>query len=178
MWIQNLCVGGNSIYISELATVEVVHAIRKRAASTIERSHGRTRQHLLADRDQLIDVFRQHCDPLNGDYAICVLVPDTYSRAAQLVRDSGIRSLDALQLASALIVRDQVIGSGTGVPAPVFLTADKRFLPHVRKQYPLVDDPENHSAPGEQLQGYHDWRDWLERATYRLYHFTRRLNRG
>jgi predicted nucleic acid-binding protein len=175
-WIQSLCTGSDTIHISQLATVEVVHAIRKRAAPEIERAHGKRRLQLISERNALMIAFQDHCDPATRDYVIQALTPDTFMRAAQIVQKYGAQSLDAKHLADALILHDEVQRRGA---SPVnFVTADAQLLRFARQLIRLVDNPDDHAQSDESLPAYTDWRAQFERLCSRLYEFSRRLNRG
>ena len=172
-WIQDLCASGSIIYISQLATVEVVTAIRRGTASQIERAHGQNKQRLIRARHQLIQTFQDHC---NTDYAIRVLTPATFERAALLAGNNGIQSLDAVQLAGAILAQEYCITNGLDVPA--FISADVRLLKIAQRHLSRLDNPEEHRLPDEESVLTNDWRAKAEKIGRRVYEYSMRLNRG
>ncbi len=93
-----------------------------RVISAKARDQRGQRSKRLRARDGLIARFEAHCDPSGGDYDVLEMMPDVLARAGNLCKTSGIKSLDAVQLASAMIVRDFALTGGDA--PPVFVTAD------------------------------------------------------
>jgi len=62
--------------------------------------------------------------------------------AERLIARHAIRALDALQLASALWVRDNLPSE---VPAPIFLSADARLIDAALREHLQAENPEKRS---------------------------------
>lgn len=169
-YVQRLCTialtGNDDLFISQVAQVEVVRALSARA-----RGPHRHRNERLAARDRAIAQFMAHCDPGSGDYDVIDVTPAIIQRAANLCKVSGIKSFDAVQLASALIVRD--FAQIAREPDPVFVTADDKLVGYARGQGFDVRDPEDFPDPSEltlpartptgaSARTPPTWRDWFE----------------
>ncbi len=146
-YMQQLCAvaatGNDDLYISQLALVEVIRVISAKA----RKQQYRHRRRRFAARDGLIAQFEAHCDPSGGDYDVLEMMPEVVARAGNLCKTSSIKSLDAVQLASALIVRDFALTGGD--PAPVFVTADGDLLAYAQAQGFTVWNPEHFTDPSE-----------------------------
>lgn len=124
----------NTIVISQAALVEVVAALCAKAA-------GRTTSTpiTLLDRDRAIALFRRDA---NGSYARQRVTNEIYRRGGNLCRQhDGLRAYDAVQLACALALRDQLTFFGT---APVFVCADNRLLSIASLESLANDNPNLH----------------------------------
>lgn len=115
-WVTNLCdpVYGHTLYISQIALVEVVAAICKKA---------REQSITITDRDNFISVFQQDCQ---NSYGIMPVTTDIYTAAAKLCLIHKLRAYDAVQLACALSLRDDTQKSKA--PLPIFTCADNDLL--------------------------------------------------
>jgi uncharacterized protein len=115
-WILSLCnpAQGHDLYISQVALVEVVAAICRRA---------REKSISIAERDRLITVFRQ--DSKQG-YNIWPVTTDLYNAAGDLCRSHRLRAYDAVQLASVLALRQYTLANQA--PEPIFVCADVGLL--------------------------------------------------
>ena len=94
-WILSLCnpAQDHDLYISQVALVEVVAAICRRA---------REKSISSAERDRLITVFRQ--DSKQG-YNIWPVATDLCNAAGDLCRSHRLHAYDAVQLACVLALR-------------------------------------------------------------------------
>lgn len=148
-FVQRLCAaartGNDDLFISQVARVEVVRALSARA-----RGPHRHRNQRIAARDRAIAQFMAHCDPNGGDYDVIDVTPVIIERAANLCKVSSIKSFDAVQLASAEIVRD--FARIAREPDPVFVTADDKLAGYARDQGFDVRDPEDFPDPSELTQ--------------------------
>lgn len=115
-WIMALCdpEQGHELYISQAALVEVVAAICRRT---------REQSITLAERDRLIEAFRQDCQ---NAYDMLLVSTATYHAAGELCRSHRLRAYDAVQLACALALRDRA--QAKQGPAPIFVCADSNLL--------------------------------------------------
>lgn len=169
-YVQRLCAvaaaGNDDLFISQVALVEVVRVISAKA-----RGPHRRRKQRLAARDRLITEFKTHCNPRGGDYDVITLTPMVVDRAGSLCKTSGIKSFDAAQLATALIVRD--FAQMAGDPAPIFVSADDKLLGYATAQGFTVRDPEDFPDPSELAlpsraplavlpNTPQTWRDWFD----------------
>jgi uncharacterized protein len=83
--------------------------------------------------------FRSHW---NAQYFMAAVDETVINLAGKLVRQHPLRAYDAVQLASALSVRDGM--SSPDVAAYHFLTADDRLLAIAQAENLLVDNPNWH----------------------------------
>lgn len=132
-WIIALCnpVHGHELFISQIALIEVVRAISIKAHDKFI---------TFADCDRLINIFRQDSQsaygvlPLTG--SVCAFAGDLCRTHRQL------RSYDAVQLASALILRRETLVRRT-TPAS-FVTADHNLTTIATTEGLRIEDPENY----------------------------------
>jgi predicted nucleic acid-binding protein len=117
---------GNLIAISELTTVEVVSSLTRRL---------RDAQLTANDVTQIQKVFLVHA---KREYRVITFSKTTQRIARDLLLRHPLRTLDALQLASAIIFERQ-----TGAK-PIFVTADQRLLAAASVEGFVVDDPNKH----------------------------------
>ena len=115
-WIINLCDPscGHVIYISQVALVEVVAAICKKA---------REQRITITDRNNFISIFQQDCQ---NSYGIMPVTTAIYTSAAKLCLSHKLRAYDAVQLACALSLRDDT--QKNNAPLPIFTCADNDLL--------------------------------------------------
>src|SRR6266567_2752667 len=102
------------LYLSQIALVEVVAAICRRA---------REQSISMAERDRLITVFRQDG---KESYNIWPVTTDLYHTAGDLCRSHRLRAYDAVQLACVLALRQYT--SANQAPEPIFVCADTDLL--------------------------------------------------
>ena len=115
-WIVNLCdpAQGHKLYISQIALVEVVAAICRKA---------REQSITVTERNVLIDTFRQ--DILDV-YSVWPVTNTIYTSAGDLCRSHTLRAYGAVQLACVLNLGDEALA--THVPEPTFVCADIGLL--------------------------------------------------
>lgn len=128
-WVLALCdpTNAHDLYISQAALVEVVAALCAK-----ERQGAIT----TADRDDLIDVFRQDCQ---HDYLIRTVTEAIYLAAGDLCKRHKLRAYDAVQLACALAVWQDALSSRTSVP--IFVCADHDLLAAARAEQMSIENP-------------------------------------
>jgi uncharacterized protein len=117
---------GNQLVISRLTTAEFISALARR-----QRESKISLQDLLTLRG----AFLNHADKF---YTVINLNKDVVAEAHDLLIQHPLRTLDALQLASALKAYRMF---GTVI---TFVTADARLLTAAAAEGLLVDDPNNH----------------------------------
>lgn len=122
---------GHDIYISQITLVEVVTSICRKAHEKI---------FTPAERDTLIDVFRADSDDV---YGVRLLTPAMCTAAGNLCRVHRLRAYDAMQLACALDLRDEI--KAEQVPGPVFVCADNNLLNVAKAEGLMVENPNNYS---------------------------------
>ena len=100
--------------VSEIARVEVVSAIRRLAKEQNQSTAGQ-----LLEAEFMADWNAPR--GAEGHLASVGLRTHVIERAAEIVGDGGLRSLDAIQLASALLARE------SGIRISRFVTFDRRL---------------------------------------------------
>jgi uncharacterized protein len=126
-WLRNLIdpKQGHTFIISELALVEVVSAIEK---------NRRKKMISLSDANSLGTLFFRHA---RNEYLQIPLETKILNSASQLLikhRTHALRSLDAIQLATALIITQPII----------FIASDKNLRAAAASEKFPVDDPNLH----------------------------------
>ena len=131
-WILSLCnpAQGHNLYISQVALVEVVAAICRRA---------REQSISMAERDRLITVFRQDG---KESYNIWLVDTDLYNLAGDLCRSHRLRAYDAVQLAGVLALRQYTLANQA--PEPIFVCADAGLLDIASVEGLQVENPSNY----------------------------------
>ena len=117
---------GNTILISAISTVELVSLLARRQ---------REGNVSAADFTRLKNDFLVHT---NRDYRVIALSPGVLALARRLIEQYPLRTLDAIQLASARMAA-QTIG-----PMPTFVTADQSLLAAATAEGFPTDDPNKH----------------------------------
>jgi uncharacterized protein len=131
-WVRHLCVS-ETVAVSSLVIVEM--------SATLAR---RTREGLLTttQRDGILARFRRHLTRYVIVESDLSLLDDAGSIAVHAPSTIAIRSLDAIQLASAQVFERSVSASGLG---PVtFVSADSRLLAAAQWAGFAIDDPNAH----------------------------------
>jgi predicted nucleic acid-binding protein len=133
VWIRILCnpANGHKLYISQAALVEVVATMCKKA---------REQSITIADRDRLINMFRQDCRKV---YGIRLVNTAMYTYAADLCRLHQLRAYDAIQLACVLRLRDDALANQA--PAPIFVCADINLINIATAEGFSAENPNNYS---------------------------------
>lgn len=127
-------IGGNAVYMARVTTLEVVSAI-------VRRSRGGS----ITPADAAASVAQFKLDAAR-DYRIIELAPATANRAQTIAETYYLRGYDAVQLASALFVRDQLLAAGavSATVACVLISADDNLNNAARAEGLSVDNPNNH----------------------------------
>ena len=180
IWVQNLCdpTHGHALYISQMAEVEVVFALAKwTRVNTNNRSiKQRQLRQMVADREMRISTFRQHCSPTHGVYNVISVTPSEFNHASELCHTQNISPQDAIQLASALVLR--TYAQMERLPSPSFVTADAGLI-RIAKTYGFsILNPENYAEPAESndvVVSNPSWRERLARWSDVLYQKYREL---
>jgi uncharacterized protein len=116
----------NVIVISELAFVEMRSLLARRVRESVLR---------VVDANALRNDFLLHA---NNEYLIVLVETNVLNQAARLVDQYPLRTLDAIQLASA-IQAVNVLGQPM-----LFISGDKNLLAAVASEGFVTDDPNAH----------------------------------
>ena len=131
-WIERLHdpAQGHALYIAQAALVEVVASICRKARE----------QHMpRVERDMTIDDFRRDVQDI---YRVWVVDTALYIAAGNLCRSHRLRAYDAVQLACALAVREDVFqAQGAQPPDFVFVSADLGLLTIARAEGLSSENP-------------------------------------
>lgn len=114
--ILSLCnpTQGNKLYISQTTLVEIVAGMCRKT---------REQAITLTERDNLIRIFRRDAQKAYGIQRVTTAI---YTEAGNLCRIHALRAYDAVQLASALNLRNKaLIGK---VSSPIFVCADNNLI--------------------------------------------------
>lgn len=130
-WVRALCdpSTGNTIVVCEVALVEVTATFARMARETPRRIRLARRDRLIADFEAVF--LRQ--------YTVVQVNHTLLARAAALCRIHPLRAYDAVQLAAAIIRRDDDLVAGN--PAPIFVCADRNLLAVAQANGFVVEDP-------------------------------------
>jgi predicted nucleic acid-binding protein len=129
VWVQSITdpQNQNGLFVAHIAWVEVCSAVARR------QREGSVSN---VDANQILMAFRTHWD---AQYFTAVIDETIIEVAGQLVKKHPLRAYDAVQLAAALSIRDEIkLPSGTSFH---FLTADDRLLAIAQAENLLVDNP-------------------------------------
>jgi hypothetical protein len=131
-WMRALCdpASGNVLITSELAGIEAVSALARR-----RREAMLTAEQYTALRDDFLAHYGQ-------EYQVVPLTEPLQARTRVLLERHPLRAYDALHLAAALLVAEQL--RAAQLAAPVFLAADVRLLTATSAEGLSVDTPLNH----------------------------------
>lgn len=148
-WVQNLCdpPGQHTLYISQLALVEVANVMCVKAAIKMQGERPPGQERIRAGRDALINVFLGHCDPTGGQYYVRLVTSALYPPAIELRKKYAMGSLDALQLACAIELRDA--HAARGMSRPEFVCADTNLRRAAYREGFQVRNPEDYASAGE-----------------------------
>jgi predicted nucleic acid-binding protein len=131
-WVWTLTdpAAGHRCWITAITPIEAVAAFYRRArAGTLT----------VAQAQQAEQQFLQE---LPTHYQLVTFSPVIVNRALALVAVYPLRAYDAVQLSSALHLRDQHLA--LGLPALVFLSADQNLNQLALTEGLQVDDPNQH----------------------------------
>lgn len=128
-WIRSLTtdMSENAIVISRLSTVEFVSALVRR------------QREKMINQDDFITLRGAFLNHVEKVYTIINLNKDVLIAARFLLERHSLRTLDAIQLASALKAR-QIFEA-----EPIFVSADTRLLTAAAAEGLLTDNPTAHS---------------------------------
>lgn len=131
-WIATLCnpSQGHKLYISQVALVEVVATMCRKA---------REQRITIIERNMLIDTFRQD---IQDAYSMRLVSTTMYISAGDLCRSHSLRAYDSVQLACALNLRDEVFADQ--VTVPTFVCADNNLLSIASDEGLSVENPNNY----------------------------------
>lgn len=118
---------GHALFLSQVALVEVVAAICRKA-----------REQGIADteRNRLISRFRRD---VRNDYDLWRVTAAAYTAAGNLCRSYRLRAYDAVQLACALGLRERALVHQ--IPVPIFICADLNLLTIARQEGLGIENP-------------------------------------
>ena len=138
VWIETLHdpAQGHGLYIAQAALVEVVASICRKA-----REQNMPRE----ERDTIIDDFRQD---VQNAYNVWVVDDSQYTAAGDLCRSHQLRAYDAIQLACAMAVREDVFVThppDSESPDYIFVSADLGLLTIVRSEGFRSENPNNYA---------------------------------
>lgn len=129
VWVQNILTTESHVYVSRLTEVEVASAIARKlregliSQENLTRSLARLRAD-FADRFTVLDV-----------------TGSLIQTAIGLLSSHNLRAYDAIQLATALLIRDELVALNLPV---TFLSADAGLNAAALAQGLTVDDPNAH----------------------------------
>ena len=127
---------GHGFYIAQASLVEVVASICRKA---------REQNMPHEERDTIIDDFRRD---VQNAYNVWVVDDSLYTAAGDLCRSHQLRAYDAIQLACALAVREDVLVAhppDSEPPDYIFVSADLRLLTIARSEGFRSENPKNYS---------------------------------
>src|SRR2546423_3109000 len=122
------------LYIAQTALVEVVASICRKA---------REQDMALEERNTIIDDFRRD---VRSSYSVWVVDNALYIAAGDLCRTHRLRAYDAIQLACAVAVREDVLvaqSPDTEQPDFLFVSADFGLLTIARAEGFSSENPNN-----------------------------------
>ncbi|MFV9503351.1 MAG: type II toxin-antitoxin system VapC family toxin [Oscillochloridaceae bacterium umkhey_bin13] len=140
-WVRTRSVqaAGNTIFTSELITVEGISALTRRVREGILDQ----RRYLLL-RDDLLAL----CET---EYQIIPLTETIKQQAQRVLERHPLRALDALHLASALYLAEQLAAASQ--PRLIMLASDGRLLAAAHAEGLAVINPEQEVDPPEPTDG-------------------------
>jgi predicted nucleic acid-binding protein len=118
---------GNVVYVSILAQPEVLSALRRQ----VREGH--------LDEDRARTLFRRVTTHFVRSYAVVAITSLVVTQACALLPHHPSRAYDALQLACAIAVHRELQQSG--LPAPLFVSADSTLLAAATAEGFTVDNP-------------------------------------
>ena len=115
-WVITLCnpAHDHELYISQIALVEVVRAICIKAHDKLITN---------ADRDRIVTLFRRDSQ---SAYGVLPHTDSVCTYAGDLCYSHRLRSYDAVQLASVLVLRRETLLKRAS--PPIFVTADRGLI--------------------------------------------------
>jgi len=132
-WIRSMLAEGigNHAIIAQITPVEVISGVsRRKREGYISPNYAHTIRQLL----------ERH---VRETYVGVGVTEQILWRAADLLETHALRAYDAVQLASALDSNDRLVAAG--LPALVFVSADKHLLDAAASEGLHVEDPNTHT---------------------------------
>lgn len=135
IWVRSVTSlgAGHILFVALISGAEVVAAIAKRERLSSLSS---------TDAQQAISDFQNH---FQAQYSVIALTREIVERAMALAPKQSLRGYDAVQLAAALILNDELIASGS-VPI-TFVSADNDLNNAAAQEGLAVEDPQAHPDP-------------------------------
>ena len=130
-YVDHLCSEVNQtniIMLAHITLVEIVATLHRAAVATPKRIKAK-------QRDILLQGFQQH---VQTKYAVFVMSEAVIVNAQKVCARHHLRAMDALQLASALLIRDEL--PHASLP-PIFVASDQELLNAAAKEGLQVVDP-------------------------------------
>jgi hypothetical protein len=136
-WVNAICAPelGAALALAEITKVELTSAL-------YQMSRGGTLK--AKRRDASLDLFWNQID--SGEYAITRITPAIIESATDLCKRHPLKGYDAIQLACALVFREDL---NTIAPTPaglVFLSEDTKLLKAAAAEGFTVDNPVMHTS--------------------------------
>jgi predicted nucleic acid-binding protein len=132
VWVENACLpaSGNIIFIAEITTVEITSAIvRRRKGGSLS----------VIDATNALTQFDAD---LRNEYFVLEINSTILTEARKLVGNYNLRSLDAIQLAVAVIFNREQLANG--LPSLIFVSADIELLNAASQTGLLIENPNNY----------------------------------
>lgn len=131
IWLRALvnAMPRHELYVSRLAHVEVV-------ATLIRQSRGG--RLTSADAATLISQFKTH---LGTDFQVLEITTALVSEAVSVTEKHGLRGYDAMQLAAALAIRNQMTALGLAALNYTFVAADNELNKAAHAEGLNVENP-------------------------------------
>ncbi len=131
-WISALTAArsGHEIFVALVTGAEVVAAIARQARA------GRLN---AKDADSIIQAFQSHFE---AQYRVVLTLPSIVQRAMALAQSYGLRGYDAIQLASALAVQEELVLHGA--EPLLFVSADEELNSAALREGLQVENPNLH----------------------------------
>ena len=131
-WVINLTdsQSRNDVFTALVTGAEIVAAVARKA---------RMGSITLQDAMAAIAAFKSH---FRTDYLVVLLTAAIIERAMDLAEKHGLRGYDAVQLASALTVQDEL--GANGVSLTVFVSADTNLNKAAQTEGLAVENPQDH----------------------------------
>lgn len=120
----------NESIIVHITGAGIVAAISRRVRMNLTTS---------ADRAKAIGIFNTH---FKTKYRVVIALLETVEGAMNLAEKHGLRGYDAIQLAAALLVEEEMAAAGFG--PLVLISADHELNTAAQAEGLLTDDPNQH----------------------------------
>ena len=135
-WVRAQCrkISENMIILSHATLAEAVTAFCRKA-----RQQDLSQRISESDRDRRIKRFRQDVEQR---YSLVDVTKEVYIHAGDLCRIHKLRAYDAIQLACALKVRNELVALGR--TAPIFVSADTDLLSIAEAEGFNIENPNLH----------------------------------